>query len=64
MHTVPTPSTAAWKQVAAGSATTCALDKAGTVECWGDGLHGELGNATGGTPLPAVRWVDLPPPAM
>jgi alpha-tubulin suppressor-like RCC1 family protein len=38
--------------LAAGEAFTCALLTGGSVKCWGDGLHGELGGqASSATPL-------------
>ena len=43
-------SPAAIKQVAVGEYTSCALDVAGAVYCWGDGSAGELG-ATSGHPV-------------
>jgi alpha-tubulin suppressor-like RCC1 family protein len=33
-------------QISAGGAHSCAVLTAGTVECWGENLHGGLGNGT------------------
>jgi alpha-tubulin suppressor-like RCC1 family protein len=36
--------------IAAGDSSTCALIRAGRVECWGDNSHGQIGNGTSVTP--------------
>ena len=41
--------------LAAGSAHTCALLDDGTIECWGDNTHGQLGdNSTSNSPSPVA----------
>jgi hypothetical protein len=42
--------------IAAGAHHTCALSRAGAVQCWGENAHGELGNGTSinSSPLVAV----------
>src|SRR5205085_11118213 len=45
---VPFLSGAVVSAVAAGGEHTCALLANGTVECWGDGSLGQLGNGKGG----------------
>ncbi len=40
-------------KVAAGSWRTCAITGAGVAKCWGEGLHGGLGNdSTASSPIP------------
>jgi alpha-tubulin suppressor-like RCC1 family protein len=43
-------------QIAAGGAHTCVLTTTGGVKCWGEGLHGRLGN---GAPHTEVTPVDV-----
>jgi alpha-tubulin suppressor-like RCC1 family protein len=57
---VPPPPSLSWLEVAAGSASTCALDSAGGIWCWGDGEHGELANGGGAAAYPTERWVAIP----
>jgi alpha-tubulin suppressor-like RCC1 family protein len=45
-------------QIAAGHFYTCALISDGTVDCWGEGPHGELGNGRSGTYSAYPQQVD------
>ena len=39
----PAQAVGSWKQVSAGSSTTCGIKTDGTLWCWGDNAHGQLG---------------------
>ena len=54
----PRPLVPAQARIAAGAASTCAIDASGEVICWGDNVHGQLG-ATGSSQYAAseVPWV-------
>jgi alpha-tubulin suppressor-like RCC1 family protein len=41
--------TATWTDVAAGGATTCGIQTAGSLWCWGNNVEGQTGNNTSGT---------------
>ncbi len=40
-----------WTTVAGGGATTCAINSAGALYCWGDNTYGQLGNGTESQPI-------------
>jgi alpha-tubulin suppressor-like RCC1 family protein len=44
-----------WSKVAAGGIHTCGLRSDGTLWCWGDGAHGQLGDGTQGRSLAPVQ---------
>lgn len=51
-RTTPVPvagGTDSWAQVSAGTLSTCASERNGTVWCWGDNRYGQLGPAAGGS---------------
>ena len=51
------------KAIASGDGFSCALLGSGTVQCWGNNVHGELGNGTQtGSAMPVK--VNLPAPAV
>jgi hypothetical protein len=48
-------------QISSGTSTTCAMDAAQNVYCWGVNGNGQVGNGTTGTPvLAAAKVVGLP----
>lgn len=48
------------RDIAAGARHSCAIDAAGAVWCWGQNLHGQLGDATTEGSLEPVRVIGLP----
>lgn len=42
----PSATATTWTRVAAGPAHTCGIRSDGTLWCWGENLHGQLGDGT------------------
>jgi len=54
---VQVPGLSGVSDVSAGDAFSCALDGNGAVWCWGDNMHGELGDGTGTSSASPVQAV-------